>query len=178
MCPMKGVEGSRASYLQVQVDHAALVQQVNSLKHLSDQTGDLTFGQQLLWHTVVKYLTTRRTGTQTHSQLFLVLSSTILPWTGHTIDISNHSTHYSSIRTRSWSVSYTEFRFTTRGLFFAASKTAISWITSALQSRPRRRFLMNFAAKTFPVAFSAHLFTTANFPLRETNRNRKNIEKE
>ncbi len=44
MCPMKGVEGSRASYLQVQVDHAALVQQVNSLKHLSDQTGDLTFG--------------------------------------------------------------------------------------------------------------------------------------
>ncbi len=111
-----------------------------------------------------------------HIQLFLVLTSTILQWTGHTIDISNHSTHYSSIRTRSWSVSYTECRFTTRGLFFVASKTAISWITSALQSRPRRRFLMNFAAKIFPVAFSAHLFTTAYFPLREANRNRKNKE--
>jgi len=36
---------------------------------------------------------------------------------------------------------------------------------------------MNFAAKTFPVAFSTQRFTTANFPLKEANREHKEYKR-
>lgn len=74
-------------------------------------------------------------------------------------------THYSSTKMMSWSVSYAAMRFTTLALLRDISRTAISWVTSARQSRPRRLFRMNFAANTLPVAFSTQRLTTANFPL-------------
>lgn len=85
-------------------------------------------------------------------------------------DVKNRSllmlwTHYSSTKMMSWSVSYAAMRFTTLALLRDISRTAISWVTSARQSRPRRLFRMNFAANTLPVAFSTQRLTTANFPL-------------
>lgn len=78
-------------------------------------------------------------------------------------------THYSSTRMMSWSVSYAALRFTTLALLRDISRTAISCVTSARQSRPRRLFRMNLAANTFPVALSMQRFTTANFPLMSQN---------
>jgi len=48
--------------LQVQVHQVVLVEVVDSLQGLPDQTGDLGLGQQLLGHAVVKYLSAGRTG--------------------------------------------------------------------------------------------------------------------
>lgn len=48
--------------LQVQVHQVALVEKVDSLQGLPDQPGDLGFWQQFVRHTVVKYLSTCRTG--------------------------------------------------------------------------------------------------------------------
>lgn len=50
------------AHLEVQVHQVALVEVVNSLQHLPDQTGDLGLGQQLVRHAVVEYLAACRAG--------------------------------------------------------------------------------------------------------------------
>lgn len=65
-------DGSVCTNLQVQVHQVVLVELVDALQRLSDQTGDLSLRQQLVRHAVVKYLPTCRAGqrrhTETHSQ--------------------------------------------------------------------------------------------------------------
>lgn len=56
--------------LEVEVHQVALVELVDPLQCLPDQTGDLGLGQQLVRGTVVKYLPACRTGRrQSHTQI-------------------------------------------------------------------------------------------------------------
>lgn len=55
--------------LQVQVHQIVLVELVDALQRLPDQTGDLGLRQQLVRHAVVKYLPTCRAGQRRHAEI-------------------------------------------------------------------------------------------------------------